>query len=181
LRPTPPFYLSIILIVLILVMGRVFCRWVCPLGTLNNMKDALKKTVPVGDRRSLYRWKHDIRLFILAAALFRLNLSGVLDRLSFLIRSFSVGIYPLFNFAVKSIFDTVFQWDLPILVRESAEHLYCMNCDDLCPRNAVSFGFTTRGRLPRSTWAGAMSCLPSLRTSCSCRSSGRRPSRNPVT
>jgi polyferredoxin len=234
------FYLSIILIVLTVFMGRVFCGWVCPLGTLNNMTGALRKARPVGDRSRLYRWKYFILLFILSAALFRLHLTGIFDPLSLLIRSLSVSLYPLFNYAVRSFFDAIFHWNPPMIVHgseflydllkssvlafeqplfvqsafigllflivlglnlterrfwckflcplgallgilsryallrrslsegcdacgacetlcqggaihdgdrwELSECLYCMNCDDLCPRNAVSFGFSTQGK-----------------------------------
>ena len=117
------FYLSVILIVLTIFMGRVFCGWVCPLGTLNNMMGTLRKARPISNRRRLYRWKYYILLFILAAALFRLHLTGVLDPLSLLIRSLSVSIYPLINYAVRSFFDTIFFWNPPVMVQGS-EFLY---------------------------------------------------------
>src|SRR3990172_10019033 len=41
------FYLSIALIVVTLLLGRVFCGWACPLGTLNNMVGAIKKHRPM--------------------------------------------------------------------------------------------------------------------------------------
>src|SRR5512145_3491118 len=37
------FLLSLVVIVLTLLLGRVFCGWVCPLGTLNNLVGSLNK------------------------------------------------------------------------------------------------------------------------------------------
>lgn len=37
------FYLSLITIILTIIFGRVFCGWVCPLGTLNNIVSTLRK------------------------------------------------------------------------------------------------------------------------------------------
>ena len=37
------FFLSLIVVLLTIVLGRVFCGWICPLGTLNNIVSSLKK------------------------------------------------------------------------------------------------------------------------------------------
>ena len=39
----PAFALSLVTIALTAVLGRVFCGWVCPLGTLNNIVSSFKK------------------------------------------------------------------------------------------------------------------------------------------
>src|SRR5512147_1975618 len=36
------FFLSIITIVVTIIFGRVFCGWVCPLGTLNNLVGSIR-------------------------------------------------------------------------------------------------------------------------------------------
>src|SRR5512137_670644 len=38
------FFFSLITVVITLLLGRVFCGWVCPLGTLNNMVGSLRRT-----------------------------------------------------------------------------------------------------------------------------------------
>src|SRR5512134_322867 len=43
------FFLSLITIVLTVLFGRVFCGWVCPLGTLHNMAGSLRKDAPSRD------------------------------------------------------------------------------------------------------------------------------------
>src|SRR5512147_3154770 len=41
------FFFSLITIVVTLLLGRVFCGWVCPLGTLNNIVGALNARTPL--------------------------------------------------------------------------------------------------------------------------------------
>jgi polyferredoxin/ferredoxin len=102
------FYLSIITIVITVLLGRVFCGWACPLGTLNNIVGALKKQQPDKPGRNWYRIKYYILTGILASAAFTLQPVGILDPLSLLIRSLSVSVYPLFNYGVRAVFDTIY-------------------------------------------------------------------------
>jgi polyferredoxin len=230
------FYYSLIVIIATIFLGRVFCGWVCPLGTLNNLVGALKRRKPDTFSLNWHRMKYYILIFLLISSVFTLNLVGIMDPLSLLIRSFSVSVYPLFNYSTRAVFDTIYHVNpgpvvevsepvysflkstvlsfkqpyfrqsvfigllfiiiiglnlgerrfwcrhlcplgalLGILSRYSllrrsvsegcnecgmcasvcqgdavpdkrdgwrdAECLYCWNCDDVCPQNAVSFGF----------------------------------------
>ena len=236
---TKSLLLALILIGVTIFMGRIFCGWICPLGTLNNMIGSLRKKPPASVRRNWYRMKYYILLVILASSLFTTQLAGIMDPISLLIRSLSLSIYPLFNYITRSFFDTVYNIHLPVIVDISeffytifkktvlsfhqlyffqgifigllflmilglnlverrfwckylcplggllgilsrhslltrsisegctscglcetmcsggavidkdgnwrgAECIYCMDCDDLCPHNAVNFGFTAR-------------------------------------
>jgi polyferredoxin len=102
------FLLSLVVIVLTMLLGRVFCGWVCPLGTLNNIVGVLGKDRQMRERKNWHRVKYFILIGILASAVFTLQPVGVMDPLSLLIRSFSVSIYPWFNHAVRSAFDALF-------------------------------------------------------------------------
>lgn len=233
------FYLAIALIVVTLLLGRVFCGWACPLGTLNNLMGTLKKARPGEKTRNWRRAKYYVLIFVLVSSSFTLQLVGIMDPLSLLIRSLSLSIYPLLNYGVRAFFDALYDLNirglvdvseslysllkksvlsfqqplykqsvfigflffgimalnllerrfwcrylcplgalLGILSRYSllkrtvsegcnscgacapvcqgnaspdrkgewrdAECFYCWNCDDVCPQNAVSFGFTQR-------------------------------------
>jgi len=105
------FYLSIITVVVTLVLGRVFCGWVCPLGTLNNIVGSLKKR-RAATPRNWHRLKYFILLFLLSSSLFTLQLVGIMDPLSLLIRSLSLGIYPFFNYGTRAFFDTIYDLNL---------------------------------------------------------------------
>jgi len=102
------FLLSLVVIVLTLLLGRVFCGWVCPLGTLNNLVGSLKKGRTAVVSPAWHRVKYLILIGMVASAVFTLQPVGIMDPLSLLIRSFSVSIYPLFNYAVRSTFDTIY-------------------------------------------------------------------------
>lgn len=103
------FYLSLIVIVLTLVLGRVFCGWICPLGTLNNIVGSFKKRRLKQPLIEWHRLKYYILIFLLASSVFTLQLVGIADPISLLIRSFSLSAYPLFNFSVRALFDLVYE------------------------------------------------------------------------
>ncbi|MBI3591998.1 MAG: 4Fe-4S binding protein [Nitrospirae bacterium] len=229
------FYFSAIVIVATIVMGRVFCGWVCPLGTLNNIVGSLRKGRANDTRKDWHRVKYYVLISLLVSSAFTLQFAGIMDPISLLIRSFSLSIYPVFNSITRVVFDTIYSSDfkgvvnvseavysvlkksllsfqqplynLGVLSRFSllkrsvsegcnscgacasvcqgnaapdrkeewkdAECYYCWNCDDICPKNAVSFGFGEkktaaamdlgRRRVITSMLAGA-AAVPMLRT-----------------
>src|SRR3990172_9008820 len=68
------FFLSIITILLTMILGRVFCGWVCPLGTLNNLVGALKKRRSHKIPFQLHKAKFFLLLFVIASATVPLQL-----------------------------------------------------------------------------------------------------------
>jgi polyferredoxin len=60
-----------------LILGRVFCGWVCPMGTLHNMVGALKRKQPKMVHPHWHRFKYYVLFFLLASSLFTLQLTGV--------------------------------------------------------------------------------------------------------
>ena len=119
------FLLSLVVIIITMLAGRVFCGWVCPLGTLNNLVGLLGKDRPTRDRKSWHRVKYFILIGIFASAVFTLQPVGVMDPLSLLIRSFSVSIYPWFNHAIRSAFDALFAAN-PLGIAALSEPVYSM-------------------------------------------------------
>ena len=117
------FYLSLVMIALTAIFGRVYCGWACPLGTLHNMIGVMKKAKDRATLTKWYRFKYFILVFLLISSLFTLQLVGIMDPLSLLIRSFSISIYPLFNSAVRASFDTAYNLDISAL-RDITESVY---------------------------------------------------------
>lgn len=141
-REIPPaFYLSLLVVLMTVILGRVFCGWICPLGTLHNIVGSLKKwhtrrksqadmpldpTLAKGSRgdflakqdtrRRFHKIKYHILIVILVSSLFTLQLAGIVDPISLLIRSFSLSVYPLINYGVHSFFHALSLANIPVLV-----------------------------------------------------------------
>ena len=118
-----PFVLTLVVILATVFMGRVFCGWICPLGTLHNMAGALKKKRPSAKPLNAYRWKYYILIFLLAASAFTLQPAGIMDPIALLIRSLSLAVYPMVQYATASVFDTLYAWHLPA-VTDASEWVY---------------------------------------------------------
>lgn len=107
------FYFSIITIIVTVILGRVFCGWICPLGTLNNITGYFKKSK---DKvRNLHKLKYYILIFLIVSSLFTLQVVGIMDPLSLLIRSLSVSIYPVFNSATNAFFNSLYSLDIKFI------------------------------------------------------------------
>ncbi len=106
---------SLALAALTLVLGRVFCGWICPLGTLN---DFVSFIGGIGYRSSSrldiigIKTKYYLLIAVLTASLFQINFAGLLDPIALMIRSFAVAISPGLNYIVHALFDGLYgnQW-----------------------------------------------------------------------
>lgn len=119
------FYLSLILIFITIVFGRVFCGWICPLGTLNNIVSSFRKRKIHIQKEGLFKLKYYILIFLLVSSAFGVQIAGIFDPLSLIIRSFSVSIYPVFNYIVTGFFDGIYNLKIPLVV-EVSEYIYSL-------------------------------------------------------
>jgi MauM/NapG family ferredoxin protein len=101
------FVFALVTVVATILLGRVFCGWVCPLGSVHQFSSfAFKRTKflrPPKEETSSLAWKYYILFAILAAALLGLNLSGTLDPFSFLTRSLSTAVFPALAQGLSSL------------------------------------------------------------------------------
>jgi polyferredoxin/ferredoxin len=105
------FWLSLIVLAATAVLGRMFCGWICPLGTLNHMVGLLRKRTSRPRTPDWYRVKYVLLIFLLVSSLFTMQLAGLFDPLSLLIRSLSLGVYPAVNHGFYATFDALYQID----------------------------------------------------------------------
>ncbi len=100
-------FLALVFVPITLLFGRAFCGWLCPFGTLHHAVSFAGK--PAAQERGVKtpgsRWKFLTLLFFAGAALFGFQAAGILDPISFLIRSLSLSILPAVNAAVRGFLD----------------------------------------------------------------------------
>jgi len=53
---------------------------------------------------------------LLISSVFTLQIAGIMDPISLLIRSFSLSVYPLINYGLHSFFDALYYANIPLLV-----------------------------------------------------------------
>ncbi len=101
---------SLVILVPTLFLGRFFCGWICPLGTLQhfvgNMPSEAKRGKQRIESNRYKRWqtvKYVVLIAGLVAAFFGSMAVGWLDPFSLLVRSVGLAILPAFNFAVRAI------------------------------------------------------------------------------
>jgi polyferredoxin len=100
-------FLALVFLPVTLLFGRAFCGWVCPFGALHHAAGfAGKPAAPErGVKTAGSRWKYLVLLFFAGAALLGLQAAGILDPISFLIRSLSLSILPAVNAALRGILE----------------------------------------------------------------------------
>lgn len=105
--------IALIILLLTIPLGRFFCGWICPLGTVIDGSDRLiqRKRRPARQRESLrFRsWKFFILVAVVIAALFSLQLTWFFDPIALLTRTFTTILYPMFTYALASLFNAAFK------------------------------------------------------------------------
>lgn len=128
------FVLAAITIVVTLVLGRVACGWVCPLGAVHQFFSWIFKKTKLHRPQSLKTfkdkrlvWKYYLLIFVLVGTVFTLDLVGILDPLSLLYRSFSVSILPVADFTFDSLIGFLYSINLASIgdgLVQFSENLY---------------------------------------------------------
>jgi len=103
---------ALILILLTIPLGRVFCGWVCPLGTLLDGISYVSKSKIGKSITKLRTLKYYVLIFLLIGVLFSSQLVWFLDPISLLSRSFTLSILPMANFFLAEAFGIWFRMDV---------------------------------------------------------------------
>jgi len=101
---------SLVILVPTLFLGRFFCGWICPMGTLQhfvgNMPSESKRGKQRIESNRYKRWqtvKYVVLIAGLVASCFGSMAIGWLDPFSLLVRSVGLALLPAFNFAVRAV------------------------------------------------------------------------------
>lgn len=117
-----PLWPAVLLLLMTFVLGRFFCGWFCPLGSLFDLLG--KPLRRSGKSHSGWpRTKYYLLAFLVAASLSGLQLFGLLDPLSIFLRSLTLVLNPLWNLLANGLFDGLYQAEIP-LVSPAADLVY---------------------------------------------------------
>jgi polyferredoxin len=101
---------SLLILLPVLFLGRFFCGWICPMGTLHHFFGSLRSEHKRGKQwiasnryKPWQRTKYFILLAGAAAAVCGSAIVGWFDPLSLLVRSTSLSILPGVNYAVNAV------------------------------------------------------------------------------
>ncbi len=101
---------SLITLVATIALGRVFCNWLCPFGTLHHFvgwafgRFTTKQRIEVNRYRNMYAVKYIILIAMLVAAVFGSLQIGLLDPIATIHRSFTVSVIPALQTAAPNQF-----------------------------------------------------------------------------
>ena len=109
------------IVVLTLVLGRVFCGFLCPFGTIHHAISRFRPTlkgnqlIQANRKTPAQRIKYFLLIFLLVGALLGLNMTGLLDPIALLFRSVALAIVPGLGAGLLSLFKSMADSDIHIL------------------------------------------------------------------
>lgn len=109
---------AVAVMLLTLLLGRFFCGFVCPLGTIHHMVSVIrpslqgKALIEANQEKGSRRVKYFLLVLVLVSALLGLNVAGLLDPISLLFRSLSLALFPAVGNALKAACDVIAGSDL---------------------------------------------------------------------
>jgi polyferredoxin len=105
---------SLAILVPTLFLGRFFCGWICPFGTMNHLVANLRSARKLGPRRiasnrykSWQAFKYYLLFALLLAAFLGSALVGILDPIALAVRSLALSVFPAWNYAVNAALDPI--------------------------------------------------------------------------
>jgi polyferredoxin len=142
--------LSLIVVVITLIFGRVFCSWICPLGILNHVMSALPSVLKKRARmlknewRPIYQTKYYVLIAFLVLAVFGVLQVGLMDPIALTVRSFAVLVFPSLQMVGAPIYAVppsfLGGWFIGILfvvILASNRFVMRLWCRMLCPLGAL--------------------------------------------
>jgi polyferredoxin len=115
------FLWGLAVLVLTLLLGRVFCGFICPFGTIHHavgwVKPAQKgaRMVAANRKTPSQKVKYCLLILLLVSAIIGFNPTGLLDPIALLFRSLALAILPGLGAGIRSLFDVMANSDFNIL------------------------------------------------------------------
>ncbi|MCC6747279.1 MAG: 4Fe-4S dicluster domain-containing protein [Deltaproteobacteria bacterium] len=162
--------LALVVVLLTLVFGRVFCSFICPLGILNHAVSALPSVFKRSERqkanewRPLYQLKYYVLLALLVGAALGVLQVGLLDPIALTVRTAAVTLLPGLQLAGVPLYaeqpSYLHGWivgGLFVLLLFSNRLIMRFWCRALCPLGGL-LGLVARFSLFR-VWRDPKVCL----------------------
>ncbi len=132
--------LSLFLVGLTIFLGRVFCSWVCPLGTLTNAVSFYGKPHEErrGEKSRHARYKYLLLFFVLGGALAGIEIAGIFDPVSLIIRSLSLSVIPAIDWLTRAVLEPLYIANIPLL-SELADLILSLLEKTILPFRSVFF------------------------------------------
>ena len=106
------------ILVLTVLLGRVFCGFICPFGTVHHLtswfRPALRgdRLFKANRRTPSQRVKYFVLITLLVSAVIGINFAGLMDPISFLYRSVALAVIPGLGAGIKSLVEVLARSDL---------------------------------------------------------------------
>ncbi|UCD87174.1 MAG: 4Fe-4S binding protein, partial [Desulfobacterales bacterium] len=107
------FWWALGLLLVTVFLGRAFCGFMCPLGTIHHMvswiRPALRadRMIKANQKTPGQRIKYFLLITLLLTAVMTVNMAGLLDPISLLFRSLALAILPATGLGLKELFDAM--------------------------------------------------------------------------
>jgi polyferredoxin len=114
---------SLAILIPTLFLGRFFCGWICPLGTLNHLVGNIRSGKKLGRQRiasNRYKqwqtFKYYLLFALLLAAFLGGALIGIFDPIALAVRSLALSILPAWNYALNALLERSHGHAVPLSV-----------------------------------------------------------------
>ncbi len=115
----PGVFLSLFLILVTLFLGRIFCGWICPLGTtfhgISFIAEKTRNKKSAASYRPTQKFKYYFLAFLLITAFFSTSIVGIFDPISIFLRSLTVAVNPMINYGFRAFFDALYETDIGLI------------------------------------------------------------------
>jgi len=115
------FWWGLGLLLMTLFLGRIFCGFICPLGTIHHVVSWIRPALKgehmghANQKSPTQRVKYFLLITLLLGAIIGLNSAGLMDPISLLFRSIALAVLPGLGVGLKEFFDWMANRDMKLL------------------------------------------------------------------